>query len=420
MGALRHSVIRILCVALSSILLTGQALARPTPLRTGQSAAAESASTAGTNPAAITRFENTQFRVDLFYLQFDNTWRQDFGGTGVSRETETDSDLLAPNVALVKPLSDKWFFGFSMIAYSMSDDYGDDWIGRYLIQEYDLVFVSAYPSIAYKLNDSWSVAASLAATYTSFTQEKAVFNLPEPGNPNPEDGDLEIDADGFTAGFGFSALYEFNDRTRFGFNYTSELEPELDGSLDYSNLTSTTAALLDARGLLNATVDADTRSPQRVNVGAYHEFENRHAISVDISWIDFSRFKLSELYINGNQLNESDMDYDDIWAYSAGYSFPVTNQLLFAVAGVYVPEMVDDDNRQLSLRLDEAWGLGAGIEWRWSDNWRLDASISYVEIDDSPVTTDNIDAIGGPITGRFTDREFWLMQFGIEWGPGSR
>ena len=119
-------------------------------------------------------------------------------------------------------------------------------------------------------------------------------------------------------------------------------------------------------------------------------------------------------------MNESDLEYDDIWTISTGYSFPVTDRVMITVAGIYVSDMVDDDNRQLSLRLDDAWGVGAGIEWRWSDNWLLDASVSYTEMGDSPLTTDDIEAIGGPVSGRFTDREFWILQFGVEWGPGAR
>ena len=42
-----------------------------------------------------------------------------------------------------------------------SDDLGD-WPGRYFIQSYDSIFVSAFPSLAYRIDDRWSVAASAA------------------------------------------------------------------------------------------------------------------------------------------------------------------------------------------------------------------------------------------------------------------
>ena len=82
--------------------------------------------------------------------------------------------------------------------------------------------------------------------------------------------------------------------------------------------------------------------------------------------------------------------------------------------------MVDDDNRQLSLRLDEIWGVGAGFEWKVSPKLRFDATINYIQIDDAPIVTDDIDAIGGPIRGEFTDRDFWLLQFGVEFGTGAK
>ena len=406
-------------IALVAALAAGTADARPKPLLSGASAAADSPATAGQNAAGLTRFDSTNLRFDLYYLDSESTWRQEFGDTGFATTTTTESDLTVPNGSIVVPINDKWYFGASMLAYSVSDDYGDEWIGRYIIKEYDLVFISAAPSIAYKINDQWSVAATALATYTSFTQEAAVRNL-----ASDDDGELEIEADGFTAGYGFSLLYELSERTRFGLTYQSELEPELDGDVDFSGLDDVTENILDQVGLLNATIDADTRSPQKVAVGVYHEFDNRHAITADINWIDFSEFKLAEVYVNVNgntaQITKSDFDYDDIWAYSLGYSFPLNDRWLLAVAGLYAPDMVDDDDRSLSLRLDEIWAVGAGVEYRLNDRWKLDATLSYIEVGDSPITTAPIDAIGGPVRGKFTDRELWILQFGVEWGNGPR
>ena len=170
-------------------------------MKMGISAQADSAATAADKPAGITRFDGTQIRGDLYYINSESTRENSVntgaGSTPVPR-TNTESDLLAPNFSMIKPLSDRWYFGFSMMACSVSDDYGDEWVGRYAIEEHDLVFISAYPSIAYKVMDEWSVAASLAGSYTRFEQKAAVKNLPELGNPNPDDGRLDIEADGFS------------------------------------------------------------------------------------------------------------------------------------------------------------------------------------------------------------------------------
>ena len=399
-----------------ALLAATSSFARPKPLLAGASASADSAATAGQNPAGMTRLKGLNLRGDVYYFDSESTWENSIEGNAVSR-TKTDSDLVAPNGSLVVPLSDDWYFGFSMLAYSVSDDYGDDWVGRYIIEEYDLLFISAAPSIAYRINDKWSIGATLLGTYTSFDQKSSVRNL-EPGS---EDGELEIDADGYTIGYGFSALYEYSDKTRFGFSYTSKLEPSLDGDTDFSDLDSTTEAVFDQLGLLDASIDVDTRSPQRASIGVYHEFENRHAVVADINWLDFSSFKLAEISVNDNQLNESDFEYDDIWAYSLGYSFPFKDRWVAAVSGLYVPSMVDDDNRQLSLRIDDIWGVGAGIEYQIKEGLIIDATLNYIQVGDSPIETDPIDALGGrTINGRFVDRDLWLLQVGLEWGAGPK
>ena len=397
------------------IVVCNQVQARPQPLMSGASATADSAGTVTQNPAGMTQFDSTQLRLDLYVLSSESTWQQDLGDTGFSTRTTTDSDLIVPNVSLVKPLSDDWYFGFGMMGYSVSDDYGDDWIGKYAMTEYSLLFISAFPSIGYKINDKWSVAGSLAANYTTYEQKKKVNNL-EPGSP---DGDLTIDADGFSLGYGFSTLYEFSERTRIGFNYQSELDPELDGDPDFSGLDTTTEDLFDQLGLLDADISIDTVSPQRANVGIYHEFENRHAATFDINWIDYSNFQLADIYVNDNQITESNFEYDDIWAYTLGYTFPLNDRWMLGFAGLYAPDMVDDDNRTITLRLDEIWAVGGGFEYQYRPNLSFDATLSYVQVGDAPVITDDIDAIGGPISGKFNDREMWILQFGVEWGPGA-
>jgi len=59
------------------------------------------------------------------------------------------------------------------------------------------VYLSAYPSLARKVNDKLSLGASQALTYTSYEQIKAEPNV----DPGLGDGRLQIEADGTTVGF---------------------------------------------------------------------------------------------------------------------------------------------------------------------------------------------------------------------------
>jgi len=403
---------RRLLIILSVLALTGPADAGPLPAMSGITASAEDASVSGNNPAAMTRFDARNSRVDLLVFSSDNTWEGQVGNgpTFVSNDSST---TIIPSGNLVLPLKNDWYFGFTILGMGSSDDYADGWPGRYLIEEYDLVYLSAYPSIARKVTDKLSLAASLALTYTKYEQIKAVPNI----DPGFGDGTLKIDADGTTVGFSLSSLYEFNDRTRVGLVYRSELDAELEGDADFSDLGPTTEALLDAAGLLGATVDINSRTPQAITAGLSHEFEDTGALVFDLVWADFSEFKLSEIYVNGNQLINNEVEYDDIYAFSAGYHRPVSDRVRIGFGAMYVDDMVDDDQRTLTLRLDSMWAAGIGVEWQWTPTRVLNATLNYIQIDDAPVTSPAIPGIGS-VTGRFTDRGTIYLDVGMSFGSG--
>lgn len=398
----------LICVLLT---ISGTATAvGPHPVLTGMAAAADDASVAGKNPAGMTRFDERVMRGEVFAFLPDNTWEGQLGNGATFRLTEDESTVI-PSGNMVMPLRDNYWFGFTILGSGFSEDFGESWPGRYFITEYDLVYISAFPSIATKVNDRWSIAGSLAITYTSYEQDKAVINVDDPAN----DGRLNIDTDGFTVGFALSTLYEHSDRTRFGFSYRSELDPELDGNANFSDLTDATEAILDAAGLLGANVDVTSRQPQSILAGLYHEFGDTSSLSLDVVWSDFSEFQLSEIYVNNNQITQSDVDYEDIWALSVGYNRPLTERTRIGFGFMITDDMVDDDERTMTLRLDSLWSAGVGIDWQWTDRRVVNVNLNYMKIDDAPVESPPLGPLG-TVTGRYADRETIWLNVGLNFG----
>jgi long-chain fatty acid transport protein len=296
-----------------------------------------------------------------------------------------------------------------------SEDYGEDWAARYLIQDYTLLYLTAFPSIAKRVTDKLSLAGSLMLTYTKLEQTKAVLNLPL----GSDDGEMFLDADGTTVGFSASMLYEFSDQTRFGAVYRSELDPELDGSLDFSGLTPTTEDLLEASGVLDAAVTASSRSPQSVNVGIYHEFANTSVITMDAVWVDFSEFTLTELYLDGNRLTQTNPTYEDVFAFSIGYHMPLSEGLRIGFGAFYASEMIKDEHRTMLLRLDDIWSVGVGLEWQWKDTRTVNVSLNYMQLGDAPTTSPDIPDYGS-ISGEYTDRGIIFLEAALSWGSSGK
>jgi long-chain fatty acid transport protein len=398
-------------VLLACVLCSPLATARPYPGLSGLAASADSAETAATNPAGITRFKQRAMEGEIMWFSSESEWESEFSNSGGRFDSKDSSDTVVPRIFYIQPINDRISASFTVLGAGFSDDFGD-WPGRYFIKSYDSLLITAFPSLAYRVNDQWSVAGSLALSYSRFEQERAVRNIFDPGFG---DGKSELETDGFEVGFGLSTLYQSSDRTRWGLTYQSEIEPDQDGDSDFSNLGPNTETVMKRLGIIGADINVESTSPQSVLTGVYHEFSNNHAVTVDVAWIDFSNFRLSEYYFNGEALAESDPNYDDIYAISSSYTWPVSQRWMLGVSGLVTNQMIDDDERTMTLRLDALWSVGFGAEWQWTDARTIKLSLSYMGLDDAPVTTPHIPQVGS-LQGKFESRDTLLLQIGMTWG----
>ena len=395
---------------LLSALASGVAHARPYPLGTGMAASADSAQTASSNPAGISRFPRRAVDADVLWLTSESEWESEFSGTGTRSNSNNSSDTVVPRFAIIQPINDRFSTSFTFLGTGFSDDLGD-WPGRYFIESYDSVFISAFPSLAYRVDDRWSVAASAAVTYSSFEQRRAVRNIFDPG---VGDGRSTLEADSVEVGFGLSMLYQSSERTRWGLTYRSEINPSRDAANDLSGLGPNTERAMQRLGLLDADLTIGSTSPESMLAGVYHEFADSAAVTADVAWINFSDFRLSEFYFNGQSFARSNPRYNDIYALSTSYSWPVSRGWMLGVGGLVTNQMIDDDERTMTLRLDALWSLGLAAEWRWTDSRSVKVSVSYVGMDDAPVSTPSIPGFGS-LEGKFTSRDTLLFQVGMSW-----
>jgi len=385
--------------------------ARPYPGISGLAATADSAATAGSNPAGITRFDQRAFEVELMWFNSESEWESGIRDGDDLSVSENSGDTIVPRVFYVQPINEQLAFSFTVLGAAFSDDFGN-WPARYFLKEYQALAVSAFPSLAFEIDERWSVAGSVAVTYASYEQERAVANLFDPGFG---DGKSRIETDSVEFGFGLSTLYQASPQTRWGLTYNSEIDTTQDGGNDLSGLGPRTEAAMQRLGLIGADIEVQSTSPQSVLLGLYHEFANDHAVTIDAAWIDFSSFRLSEFYFDGRGFIESDADYNDIYGLAASYTWPVTDRWMLGVGGLITNQLIDDEDRTMMLRLDAIWSAGVAAEWQWREGYVLKAALSYLDFGDAPVTTDPIAGIGS-FAGEYTSRDTLLLQVAIKYG----
>jgi len=407
-----YRAVALLCLSAATAPLA----AHPGPFFVGLAAAADDPKVATANQAAMTRFDSRVVRLGVAGYSSDSKWRGNFN-QGANPGTEHSSgDGFIPFAALVQPINDNLVFGLTFSSPSSnSDEYDDDWIGRYFVTEYSLLNVSAVPSIAWRVSDTLSLGFAAFATYTRFEYEAAVLNL----DPGYDDGRLRLEADGTSIAWGVSLLWEPNATTRFGARYQSEIDPELDDTPEFRDLGPLTEQLLSQLGALDAQVEIRSRSPRNLLVGAHHEFESGWSMSADALWLDFSRFLLSEFRFNGGDFLNLSGSYQDIYVLSVGTTTPQMGRWQFGAGAMYLTSGVKDDERTMLLRLDEAWTFGIGGQWRWRNDRTLGMTLNWTRMGDAPVATGPIGQLGS-LSGRFDERRLWFATLTLDLGrtPG--
>jgi long-chain fatty acid transport protein len=383
---------------LLSSLLVGIAEANSGPAQTGLFALADSAITAATNPAGLSRIESSEWVGQLLLFYSDSTFEKSPDESSGAIKTDSDGSLVAPFIYYARPVNDKWTFGASVTAIGFGEDVGGEGPGRYILDEWASFIASFSPAIAYQVNDRLSLGAALNINYTYYSFESAIFN--GPGNP---DGRLEYEADDVSLSPQLGVLYEFSDRTRVGFNWTGEDKASL---YDTPKVTN--------GGSVSVTeIKVSTVTPQSVGLGVWHEFNGGSSFTLDTIWAEFSEFGLSDVYVDGSEIVTQDQEFEDIWVFTAGYQMPINASWTAKAGLLYSTQFIDDVNRTQKLKLDQIFGIGIGGEYQWPSGKVLGMNLNYYDLGDAPV---QLDIPGfGSFSGQYTKHHSIGLDVTFRW-----
>lgn len=234
-----------------------------------------------------------------------------------------------------------------------------------------------------------------------------------PGQP---DGHMELSDGDFSLGFQLGLLYELSAKTRMGLTYRSSTDTEFSDTPELSGLSPAREALLDG-GIRDAEIDLESEFPQIVAAGVYHEFGNGYSGTMDVAWIDFSEFGLTEATLGNMAVETSEAQYDDMWAVSAGYGWPINEDWTMRAGVAYVSSGVEDENRSFTFRLDRIIGVGVGVgaEYRWGSDRVLGFNLTYYDLGDGPVSQDV--PLLGTLSGEYDENYALGLDISLRWIP---
>lgn len=240
----------------------------------GSAAIADSASTAGFNPAGMTRLKQSAFMMGIQPMYVDAQF--DINVATYGNDDGDNAGGFVPSASLfyVHSLSEDIKLGLATGSYlGLGLDYGDNWAGRYFVTEGELLTFAINPSIAYKINEKFSVGLGLNIIYSQLNQKLAFNNNPF-ALANNSDGQIKIKDSDTGYGFNLGLLYQLSETTRFGLSYRSEVD------IEFSDAIKTKNVLPIFSGITNNTkADLDMNLPQSFMFSAYHELNKHWTVS---------------------------------------------------------------------------------------------------------------------------------------------
>jgi long-chain fatty acid transport protein len=358
------------------------------PALTGLVAVADDAESVFVAPAGMARLEGTHLTVQSMFVSSFADFEVDENVTTIDggNPNKGKDPIIIPSIYYVRQLNDKWNAGISLtIPSGFGADYGSTWAGRYQTVDFSLVYVALTPALSYRFSDKLMFGGSVGFNYTEETSE---LKIPQPLGDT--DGKISSDMDGVGINVTLSMLYEFTEHTRAGIAWTSDSDADLEGNIQLRKLGPVFDQIAQDAGIKDLNIELTNTLPQRVLAGVYHEFDSGNFFTVDMMWMKFSDFAVSDIELNGVDVNVSAPDiYDDIWAVTAGMGFPVSQKLTYKVGAMWVSQAVDDDDRNFSIRLDTMWGVGAGLSYALTEERKLDLNATLLNVGDSPVDVES-------------------------------
>lgn len=337
----------------------------------GEAAIADNASVLSRNVAAMTRFDRTAFSGGVIHIHPDvnieGVTRVPTAMGPVSLDASAHDiagDAWVPNLYLILPLNEQWWLGLAATSYyglgvQMPDNYNAGHFGNVS----DIKTVDLGASLAYRINERWSLGAGLSA----------IHGEGEVGGTFPSNNKIakHLKGDGWALGWHLGALFELSQATRIGLSYRHDVDLTLSGDAVGTDLQGRT---------FTDTGSLDLPLPATAELALFHQLTPALALHSSINWTNWSKFVQleSELDHHGT-MHIKDEHWEDSWRYALGLTYQLAPQWQLRSGLAYDRSPVPAERRTISIPDSDRIWYSAGIGYQLDRNLSLDFGLTLID-----------------------------------------
>ncbi len=304
------------------------------------------------NPAGMTQLDGTQIEIGAALIPPRGS--VEIGGT----ETKIkESNHIVPYLYGTYQLNDQVWFGVSLGSrFGLGTAWDENWIGRFSSTEVEIVTISMQPTVAYKINDTVSVALGAEIMHSEVTMGRKV-----PVAPGIEAG-YNLSGDALGIGAVGAIHYSPSDEWRFGLTARTPVKLSFDGE--------------STLGTNIYESEADVTLPGSVALGAAYQVSADLSVEANLIYTFWSSYDELKVESVGLPSMAEEKAWEDVLRVQLGVEYAVNDNWDIRAGyvwdespiGEYADFLTFPGNRQIV-------SVGAGYK---GDGWNVNAAYAYL------------------------------------------
>jgi len=359
------------------------------------------ASVVFSNPAGMTSFDKSELTAGGTLLYLKAPFSTDDDNTVSGKSGRATEILALGNAQWVRPLNDKWTFGLHGGNYfGLMLNWGSTWAGRYEANQAIVVAPQIQPTLAYKINDDWSVGAGLGLTIGYL---KYKTSIPEPTG----DGKLRYSDTDFAVQPNIGVMFQPSDNTRISLRYLMETDLDFKDNPSVKSADGSTSPLDTGKNL-----SIGMTMPNQIMGGVWQRVSDRWALLGNVGWEEWTEFGQVDIQISDTSIDESeDIQAEDTWHVGIGAEYQKSDKLMYTMGASWDSTWQRDRNRVPQIPIGSVYRIGGGFKYDKTEDFSWGAGFSIFYEGDLPVKPATNSQ--GTFSGEYSNVAlYWLSLYG--------
>jgi long-chain fatty acid transport protein len=389
----------------------------------GLVASADDASAVFYNPAGITQLKGIQTQIGFTaitpMMTVDSTVptttaAQAAGGYSTDFQRNW---FFPPHAYMTYQINDSWWAGLGIFSrFGLGTEYKDPinpgWPGRYNSYRASIQEVEINPNIAWKINDKFSVAAGVVASYFNLSLQRSLNTYALGAG----DTDFKLAGDSWGWGVNLALQYKPTDWMQFGLSYRSKIEQKINGNVTVSRTFPPPG--IPGLNIANMSASGNLTLPDMVFGGLNFNVTKTVSVGGGVYWTGWQYY--DKLQINfgapfgpppAQAQSTSPKNWANVARYLIGTEWKATPNWDLRLGYAYDVSPIPDNTQDYILPDNDRhmWSIGAGYH---QGPWSVDFSYTLMQIINRSI---NANAAAGVYQGQLKDGTAHLIGLTFGW-----